>query len=118
MRLSQSCRRSSAVSASSRCRVTGRGRPITAGVLSVTERPILGGCLVDVGLAIQAPQRPLKGPPREDGPRSLELEMAEQTDMAVDQLQNVAEELVKAARFNDAWMRQQWRVKKRKERAS
>ena len=52
-------------------------------------------------------------PPPDDGPRSLELEMAEQTDIAVDQLQNVAEDLVKAARLNDAWIRQKWRVKQK-----
>ncbi len=54
-----------------------------------------------------------KAPP-DDGPRSLELQVAEETDMAVDQLQNVAEELVKAARLNDAWIQQKWRVKQKK----
>ncbi len=56
-------------------------------------------------------------PPPEDGPRSLELEVAEQTDIAVDQLQNVAEDLLKSARLNDAWIRQKWEVKQ-KEQAS
>ncbi len=56
-------------------------------------------------------------PPAEDGPRSLELEVAEQTDMAVDQLENVADELLKSARLTDAWIRQKWRVKQM-ERAS
>ncbi len=52
--------------------------------------------------------------PAEDGPRSLELQVAEETDMAVDQLQSVAEELVKAARLNDAWIQQKWRVRQKK----
>ncbi len=46
----------------------------------------------------------------EDGPRSLELEVAEQTDIAVDNLENVAEELLIAARFNDTWIRGKWRA--------
>ena len=56
-------------------------------------------------------------PPPDDEPRSLELEVAEETDMAVDQLEDVAEELLKSARLNDARIRQKWRVKQ-KERAS
>ncbi len=54
--------------------------------------------------------------PTEDGPRSLELEVAEQTDMAVDNLQNVAEELLRAARLNDPLIRQRWRVKQKERR--
>ena len=50
--------------------------------------------------------------PREDGPRSLELEVAEETDMAVELLQNLAEDLVKAARLNDAWIRQERQQRK------
>ncbi len=52
-------------------------------------------------------------PPPEDGPRSLELQVAEETDVAVDNLQNVAEELLKAARLNDAWIRSRWRAKQK-----
>ena len=52
-------------------------------------------------------------PRREDGPRSLELQVAEETDVAVDNLQNVAEELLKAARLNDAWIRSRWRAKQK-----
>ena len=55
-------------------------------------------------------------PPAEDGPRSLELEVAEETDVAVDNLQNVAEELLKAARLNDAWIRSRWRAKQKERR--
>ena len=55
-------------------------------------------------------------PPVEDGPRSLELEVAEETDVAVDYLENVAEELLKAARLTDAWIRDKWRAKKQEER--
>ncbi len=55
-------------------------------------------------------------PPPEDGPRSLELQVAEETDMAVDDLQGTAEALVKAARLNDAWIRSRWRAKKETER--
>ncbi|MCP3983981.1 MAG: hypothetical protein GY723_06310 [bacterium] len=55
--------------------------------------------------------------PREKGPRSLELHAAEETDMAVDDLQGIAESLVKAARINDALIRQKWQVKQ-KERLS
>ena len=54
--------------------------------------------------------------PTEDGPRSLELEIAEQTDIAVDNLENVAEDLVKAARLDDAWIRSKWRAKQQEER--
>ena len=53
--------------------------------------------------------------PAEDGPRSLELEVAEQTDIAVDNLENVAEDLLKAARLTDVWIRDKWRVKKQRE---
>ncbi len=56
-------------------------------------------------------------PPPEKGPRSLELQVAEETDMAVDDLQGIAERLVKAARLNDALIRQKWQVKQ-KERLS
>ncbi len=44
-------------------------------------------------------------PPAEDEPRSLELEVAEETEVAVDNLQNAAGELLKAARLSDAWIR-------------
>ena len=54
--------------------------------------------------------------PAEDGPRSLELEVAEQTDIAVDNLENVAEDLLKAARLTDAWIRDKWRAKQQRER--
>ncbi len=54
--------------------------------------------------------------PTEDGPRSLELEVAEQTDMTVDQLEDIAEELLKAARLDDAWIRSKSRAKKQEER--
>ncbi len=49
--------------------------------------------------------------PAEDGPRSLELEVAEATDVTVDQLQDVAEELLKVTRLTDAWIRDNWRAK-------
>ncbi len=52
-------------------------------------------------------------PPFKEGPRSLELEVAEETDVAVDNLQNVAEELLKAARLDEAWIRSQWRAKQK-----
>ena len=54
--------------------------------------------------------------PTEDGPRSLELEIAEQTDIAVDQLEDIAEGILKAARLNDAWIRSKWRAKQQEER--
>ncbi len=53
--------------------------------------------------------------PAENGPRSLELEVAEQTDMTVDRLQDVAEDLLKVTRLTDAWIRDKWRVKQRRE---
>ncbi len=56
-----------------------------------------------------------KEPPPEDGPRSLELEVAEETDIAVNALEDLGMELLKTARLTDAWIRQKWRVKKRKE---
>ncbi len=61
-------------------------------------------------------------PPPEDGPRSLELEVAEQTDIAVNALEDLGEVLLKTARLTDAWIRQKWRVKqkerqKRKDRS-
>ncbi len=56
-------------------------------------------------------------PPPDDGPRSLELEVAEQTDIAVDNLEHVAEELLKAARLTDARIRQKWRVKQKERRS-
>ncbi len=57
-----------------------------------------------------------KEPPPDDEPRSLELEVAEQTDMAADQLEDVAEELLKAARLTHARIRQTWRVKQKERR--
>ncbi len=56
-------------------------------------------------------------PPPEDGPRSLELEVAEQTDMAAGQLENMADQLRKAARLTDARIRQTWRVKQKERRS-
>ncbi len=55
-----------------------------------------------------------KEPPPDDEPRSLELEVAEETDMAVDQLEDVAKQLLKAARLTDAKVREKWRRKERK----
>ena len=54
--------------------------------------------------------------PAEDGPRSLELEVAEETDMTVDRLQDAAEDLLKAARLTDDWIRSKWRAKQQEKR--
>ncbi len=56
-------------------------------------------------------------PPPEDGPRSLELEVAEQTDIAADQVEDLADQLRKAARLTDALIQQNWRVKQKERRS-
>ena len=55
--------------------------------------------------------------PSNKEPRPLELEVAEEIDQAVDQLEDVADDLRKASRLTDAAIRLKWRVKQ-KDRAS
>ena len=57
-----------------------------------------------------------QAPSPDGGPRSLELEVAEQTDVAVNHLEDLAEDLLKAARLTDIWIRDKWRAKKQEER--
>ena len=42
--------------------------------------------------------------------------MAEQTDVAVNHLEDLAEDLLKAARLTDIWIRDKWRAKQQEER--
>ncbi len=56
-----------------------------------------------------------EAPPPDEGPRSLELEVAEQTDIAVNHLEDLAEDLLKTARLTDIWIRDKWRAKKKEE---
>ncbi len=55
--------------------------------------------------------------PSESGPRSLELQMAEETDMAADQVEDLADQLRKAARLTAALIRQSWRVEQKERRS-
>ena len=51
-------------------------------------------------------------PPPDDGPPPIELAVAEEADMAADQLENVAEELLKSARLTETSVREKWRRQK------